>query len=301
MVAAVPDDVLVFSNPTSGRGRGGALSDALAPALLRAGYTPRPHSAAPDRFVDAVLLRNAAAVVVIGGDGTLRAVMDRCQALSPDALPPVLVVGFGTANLMQRHLGLKYPKQDAAGRVIELLKANAVREIDIATANGRVFLLMVSCGYDAGVVHALTKVRRGPITKLSYVLPALQHLRDQAYPPVTVTVDGRAVCDGVPGQVFVGNVAEYGTGIPVLDEADSADGLLDVCVLPCAGHTQFARLIWRLVRRGHRAAPGVIYTRGRDVTITAAAPLPVQIDGDAAGHTPVTLGLLARRVGFIVP
>ena len=79
------------------------------------------------------------------------------------------------------------------------------------------------------------------------------------------------------------------------------DGLLDVCVLPCASHTQFVRLAWRLVRGGHRAAPGVIYTRGRAVSITSAAPLPVQIDGDAAGHTPVTLGLLPRRVGFIVP
>lgn len=293
--------VLIFANPTSGRGRGVRLSDALTPALAAADYTPTVFSTDPAAFDDAAALEAATAIIVIGGDGTLRSVIDRCLALMPLAeLPPVLVVGLGTANLMQRHLRLKYPPKNVAGRVIELLNARAIRPVDIGVANDRVFLLMTSCGYDAGVVHQLAKVRRGPITKFSYVAPALRHLRELAYSEVTVTVDGRVVHDGGPAQVFVGNVAEYGTGIPVLDEADSADGLLDVCVLPCASHAQFIGLVWRLLLGGHRVAPGVLYLRGRDVHIESARPMPIQIDGDAAGVTPVRLGLLPRRVDFIV-
>jgi diacylglycerol kinase family enzyme len=171
----------------------------------------------------------------------------------------------------------------------------------VGVVGEQIFLLMTSCGYDAGVVHALAKVRRGPITKFSYIAPAFQQLRQQHYPNVRVVVDGKIIFENAPAQVFVGNVAEYGTGFPVLDEADSSDGMLDICVLPCGSHVQFAQLAWRLVVGGHRAAPGVMYLRGKSVRIESTEPLPVQIDGDPAGATPVTLGLLERQVSFIVP
>ncbi|MDB5327960.1 MAG: bmrU [Phycisphaerales bacterium] len=297
--------VLVFANPTSGRGLGVTLATSLEGPLRSAGFNPNVILSNPSDFEDRTAVGAAAALIVIGGDGTLRTVVDRCLMLSDAPLPPILCIGFGTANLMQRHLRLKYPKQNVAGRVVELLRANKARPVDVGVVGGdvagRIFLLMTSCGYDAGVVHALAKVRQGPITKLSYLMPAVQHLRAQAYPNVSVTVDGQRVFDDAPAQVFVGNVAEYGTGFPVLDEADSADGLLDICVLPCANHVQFAQLAWRLVRGGHRASPGVVYLRGRDVQIHSAEPLPVQIDGDAAGTTPVRLSLLPRQVSFIVP
>ena len=293
--------VLVFANPTSGRGRGVRLAGALLPRLTSAGFVSAYWPDNPAAFADADAVVAAHAVIAIGGDGTLRAVIDRLLALVPADLPPVLCVGFGTANLMQRHLKLRYPKADPAGRVVDLLKAGRTKSVDIATAGGHAFLLMTSVGYDAGVVHRLAAGRTGPITKLSYLMPALMHLREQAYPAVTVTVDGQVVHEGGPAQVFVGNVAEYGTGFPILDEADSADGLLDVCVLPCGGHVQFAQLVLRIARGGHRAAAGVIYQRGRSVTITSASPLPVQIDGDPAGFTPVELRLLPRRATFIVP
>ena len=256
----------------------------------------------PAAFEDEEMLRSADAVVVVGGDGTLRAVVDRSIGLLGEAdLPPLLVVGLGTANLMQRHLGLRYAKAGVGARVAALLTAGRTRAVDLGRVGDRVFLLVTGVGYDAGVVHALAKARRGPITKLSYVGPALRNLRDLTYTDVTVRVDGRTVHAAGPAQVFVGNVPEYGTGFPVLTDADSADGLLDVCVLPCANHLAFARLLWRLARGGHRETPGVTYVRGRDVEIDAADPVPVQIDGDPAGTTPVRLGLLPRRANFIVP
>lgn len=295
-------NALIFANPTSGRGRGVAIAESLPVVLDAAGYVTRLLLKPPAAFDDMAALKSAEAVIVVGGDGTLRTVIDRTLSLVGDApLPPVLFVGLGTANVMQKHLKLRYPKTGVAERVLQLLATKRTRPVDIGTAGGQVFLLMTSVGYDAGVVHALAKARRGPITKFSYVMPAIQQLREQAYSNVTVTVDGQIIHANAPGQVFVGNVAEYGTGMPILTTADSSDGVLDVCVIPCAGHLEFAKMVWLLASGGHRSAPGVIYVRGRDVVIDADLPVPVQIDGDPAGLTPVRLGLMARRVDFIVP
>ena len=41
--------------------------------------------------------------------------------------------------------------------------------------------------------------------------------------------------------------------------------------------------------------------RGKHVHIDSKRRVPVQIDGDAAGHTPVNIDLLPIRLPFIVP
>jgi diacylglycerol kinase family enzyme len=51
----------------------------------------------------------------------------------------------------------------------------------------------------------------------------------------------------------------------------------------------------------HLTGEGAIYTKGKRVQIDAAEPVPVQIDGEAAGHTPLRCDLLPVRLPFIVP
>jgi len=295
-------NVLIFANPVSGRGRGIAILEQVAPAVDAAGFGVVCCIDPPEQFRPEHLPENLWALVVIGGDGTLRAVVERLLRILPaDVLPPILVIGFGTANLMQAHLRLAYSRSSLAGQVVTLLNQRNIIRIDAGVAGDRLFLLMASCGFDASVVHLLSKLRKGPITRLSYLLPGLEGLRTQDFAPLTVEVDGAVIHSDRPAQVFIGNIAEYGTGFPVLDQADSSDGLLDVCVLPCDDHAALARIAWHIVRGEHRLLPDAQYVRGRGVNITAPIPRPVQIDGDPAGTTPAHFGLLDTQIAFIVP
>jgi diacylglycerol kinase family enzyme len=119
-----------------------------------------------------------------------------------------------------------------------------------------------------------------------------------------VQVDGRWVFGPEPGVVFVGNVPEYGTGFPMLPHARPDDGLLDVCAMPCANLPEAVRLFLLAAAGEHLQEEGVVYLKGKHVRVdapTRAAGVPVQIDGDAAGHTPLTVDLLPARLGLIVP
>ncbi|GIW75350.1 MAG: protein BmrU [Phycisphaerae bacterium] len=293
--------VLIFANPLSGRGQACSIIDRLIPTLQQAGYDPHPfveHIRTLDVIPDPSSVH---AIVILGGDGTLRITVQKLTDLMPvSQIPPILVIGLGTANLMQKHLGLRYSAQKLPEQVVHLLDQKRVARLDVARVNEQISLLMISCGLDSEVVRRLSEVRRGPITRWSYLPPILRSLKTYRFVPLSVRVDGQLVHDRQPAQVFVGNVAEYGTGFPVLNQASSTDRQLDVCVMPCQSVDELIRLTMLTTIGRHSDAPGVIYTRGQQVEIASREPIPIQVDGDSLGSTPARIDLLEEPLGLIV-
>ncbi|HVT89648.1 MAG TPA: diacylglycerol kinase family protein [Tepidisphaeraceae bacterium] len=292
------NDVLLFVNPIAGGGKARTIADRLMRAVKKSGshvyLFDRVAHSIPNRDIP----KNAGAMIVVGGDGTLRAAIQRM--LSFGNIPPVLTIPFGTANLMARHLKLEWNEKILPEQVVAALRANKVTSLDVAKANEQLFLLMAGVGIDAAVVHELDRLRTGPINYASYALPALEAMRSYDYPSLRVTIDGKCVLKNEPAMAFVGNVREYGTGFPILTKAQSDDDVLDVCVLPCPSRRRVVRLLMAVASGDHLHEEGVIYAQGRQVQIESAQPVPVQLDGDAAGHTPVNIQLLPLKLPFIV-
>ena len=298
--------VLIFANPIAGRGRGRRIAERLRSRLTEVRFDAEIVTERPDAFDLARLDRPVEAAIVIGGDGTLRAVAHRLFLDPRDPAggnPPLLVVPLGTANLMGRHLGIRWNDRTLEAQVAAAITSHRVVSLDTARANGRLFLLMTGIGFDAHVVHELARLRRGPIRITSYVTPALSALMDYAYSPLHVVVDGREVFGPEPGIVFVGNLPEYGTGFPVLPQARADDGVLDVCAMPCRSRQDLLKLFLQATIGEHVRAEGVAYVKGKHVSITTPGgqPVPMQVDGDPAGHTPAEIDLLPIRLPFIVP
>jgi diacylglycerol kinase family enzyme len=295
------DSVLIFANPIAGHGQGRAVAERLAQRLARDRFSPTLVFKRPDDVKDKEIDATARAAIAIGGDGTVRGVATRLFKSFAGNMPPLLVVPMGTANLLGRHLGTHWRERELPGRVSAALQARRTMQLDAASANGELFLLMAGVGLDARVVHELDRIRAGPIDITDYALPAALALGFYRYPPLTVTVNERVLCKDLPAVAYVGNVKEYGTGFPILPHAVPNDGLLDVCVMPTANRADAVRHLLHAAAGEHLAAEGTIYTKGRRIQITSAEPVPVQIDGEAAGHTPLDIDLLPARVPFIVP
>jgi len=295
--------LLIFANPIAGRGKGKGLVEGLASRLGHRGHIvtsvlEKSESLNPSSLVDAA----PDAAIVIGGDGTLRGVAQTLlDVFAIEQFPPILVVPLGTANLMGRHLGLDWKARGFESQVASVLENRRIVHLDVARANGQIFLLMAGVGIDGAVVHELSRVRKGPIDLTSYVLPAALALQGYSYPALRVAVDDRVVFNRAPGMAFVGNVSEYGTGFPILPHARSDDGLLDICVLPCRSRPEAINLVLRAAAGEHLGVEGVVYTKGKRVRIESAESIPVQLDGEAAGHTPVEIELLEAKMPFIVP
>ena len=291
--------VLIFANLTAGRGRARRIAEELAGQFKQRGYTATLLTDRADGIQRGTIDRRAAAAIVIGGDGTLRQVAQRLHERTP--IPPLLVVPMGTANLMGKHLGIRWKTAHLADQLQRAIEHGKRVQLDCAKANGELFLLMAGVGLDAKVVHELSRIRSGPISYLSYLRPLMTALAGYDFQALTVTVDGKLVFGPAPAVAFVGNIKEYGTGFPVLSRANPTDGRLDVCVLPCRSTFDLLDHAIRAAVGVHLNAEGVVYTLGKHIEISSPQQVPVQIDGEAAGHTPLSIDLLPMRLPFIVP
>jgi diacylglycerol kinase (ATP) len=290
---------MIFANRIAGRGRGEQMALALEQRLGSEGYRAELFLDRASEVPTDRLITPADAAIVIGGDGTLRAAVERL--LKADVLPPLLPVPLGTANMMGKYLGIRFRDGDLESRVSAALARRQILPLDAGRANGRLFLQVAGVGFDAQVIYHLDRLRRGPISFWSYMLPAFLSLMEYDPAPITVRLDGRELVKDECGMVFVGNLRQYGAGFPVLVHARPDDGLLDVCIVKCQSRSRLIRMFLTAAAGEHLYDENVIYLKGKHVEVDSPAKVPLQIDGDPAGHTPVRIDLLPVSLPFIVP
>lgn len=291
--------MLVIANPVAGRGRGARALERLVAGLRAEGVEAEPFATSKRgdaRARAAAIARDVDAVAVVGGDGTLSEVLSglprRDVAVAP--LP------MGTANVLGLDLGLR---RDPAGCVRTILSGR-MQALDIARVEAvggarRLCFLGASAGYDASVVHELERLRRGPITRFTWVRAALTAFRAYEAPRLEVEVDGQRV-PGVHGMVLLANVVNYAGWPSLAGDRRLDDGLFEAYLFP-------ARSRLELLRHGARGllarfpGGGVVRVTGRHFRVASEKPVPMQVDGDAAGTAPFELTVEPERFRILVP
>jgi len=268
--------LVVHYNPIAGRGRAAAAAQDIRAALAGDGHAVNLVQSTNDDEQPALAaaLRDVEGLVVAGGDGSLRSAAPFAAA----ADVPVYQFPLGTENLFAREFGMN--------RSIETLRralAGANRpKLDMASVNGRPFVLMVSVGFDADVVHDVCRARRGSISHLAYVGPIVRRLTRWHAPVLSVEADGETLVRSTPGLAVVANCRQYAFRVNPCPDAVMDDGLLDITFVPVAG--RFALLRAAMLSRARRLdlAPGVRRAKAKAVRVTASEPAAYQVDGDAA-------------------
>ena len=166
------------------------------------------------------------AVVAAGGDGTVAEIVNR---IAPEV--PVTIYPLGTANLLASYLQIECDPLAVTHTVLE----GATVRLDAGKANGRVFLLMAGCGFDADVVARLHRARSGRnISYWTYAKPIMESIRSYQYPDLRVYCDldpsGESTAASISARwAFVANLPCYAAGLQLVPGAVGTDGLLDVC------------------------------------------------------------------------
>lgn len=290
-------------NPSAGtRSDSDAVETALA-VLRAAGWEGRAQQTLCSG--DATRIARSAAnagydvVFALGGDGTVNEVLNGILE-SNTALG---VLPFGTANVWAKELGL--PQNDIAGAVRLQLDAPAAA-IDVGLVQGkdygpRAFLLWCGVGFDAHITAEVEpqralKRRLGAVMFLLFGARAAFTFRGQR---ARIEIDGHNRRARLL-LALVSNAQLYGGVVRISPQAKLDDGLLDIAVFRGTGTWRTA---WHLVRvflGWHLNAVDVEHYKSREITIRAPR-LPVHVDAEPIGVTPVKITLKDRAVHVLVP
>jgi diacylglycerol kinase (ATP) len=292
--------IIVAANPYRGAPRPRAHVEALVTALEATGATVQVVWDAAERaalLADPGVMADVRCVVAAGGDGTVAAVINELPAAVPLAVLPT-----GTENLFARALGFDV----APARLARAIGVGTRQRLDLGRAHTstgtRRFGLMLSAGFDAEVIHRIARLRTGDstakrVTRAHYVRPVGSAFWTYPHPPVSITADGTTT---TACYCLIGNLPDYALALSVTPEARADDGMLDWIAFERGGRLALARYAWSVVSRTHVRLSHVRRGRARRLTVTSEAPVPVQLDGEPAGFTPVEVEVLPAALMVVV-
>jgi diacylglycerol kinase (ATP) len=292
--------IVIAANPYRGAAQPRERVQSLAAAVAAAGVPVRVLWDAGERarlLGDARALAEVRCVVAAGGDGTVASVVNE---LAADV--PLAVLALGNENLFARALGLPADPLALARAIV----AGRTRRLDLGrattSAGPRRFGLMLSAGFDADVIHRIARSRSvggapRKVSRLSYVRPVATSLYAYAHAPVAVDCEGM-VCRGA--YCVVSNLPEYALALSLTPAARGDDGELDWVAFERGGLPALAAYAWAVRRARHHELSHVRGGRARRLTLTSATPVPVQLDGDPWGFTPVEVDVLPGALRVVV-
>ena len=287
--------LLIVLNPTAGRRRTKRL-DAVLAALKNADChisLHRTRSAGEAREIAASAdTTDVDVIVAAGGDGTIGEV---ANGLAGNEKPPALgVIPLGTANVFATEIGL----DRKPSRIAETLVQAQPFAIYPGRANGHLFLMMASVGFDARVVAGVDLGLKKRLGKSAYVWQGLFELwrRPKAIYQVRVGDDHYSAA-----AVIAAKGRHYGGAFVVAHEASLARPEFELCLLSGGGRLDVLRQAVGLGLGRFDRLAGLTILRTDAFEIRAPAGEPVQADGDIVTHLPVTIEIAPKPLMVLRP
>jgi diacylglycerol kinase family enzyme len=271
---------LLVENPTAGRGANPLAARVLA-SLRARGATLIKLEEAGGADADALL--------AVGGDGTVR-------ALVPEAVRrglPVGLVPAGTGNVLAHEIAC--PRTPEA--LADLLVDGPAVAIETARANGVPFLLMAGAGFDGHVIARLDTSLKQRVGKAAYCAPVLRALAGTPA-ALSLTLDGVSY---EASWAILTRACCYGGAFRLAPAANLLQpGFVAVLFHGASRARRFAQLMG--LARGRLALRGdVTMVPCRRATVRCATPVPVEVDGDPFGTTPLDVEMGGPKLTLIVP
>ncbi len=253
------------------------------------------------------LARDAAAggaelLVVVGGDGS---VYEVANGVVGNERVDVAVIARGSGCDFGTAFGIP---RDLEGAVDVALRGGT-RTVDLGRTVYRAwdgsegvsyFANVASAGMSGAIAKRANESTKALGGKVSYFWATLAIFARWQVCDVRVAVDGE-IRSGRMHDVIVANCPSFGGGMKICPDAVPDDGLFDVLLLGDLTKRDLLQTLPKTYKGKHLPHPKAELLRGRVVTVDADEPLPVELDGEQPGTTPVRFEIVPGALRVRVP
>jgi YegS/Rv2252/BmrU family lipid kinase len=192
---------------------------------------------------------------------------------------------------------------------VDVALNGATREIDLGRVHyhawagadeTRWFANVASVGMSGAIAQRANETTKALGGKVSYLLATLSVFARWRVGEVEVTVD-ESVRTGRMHDVIVANGPYLAGGMKICPDAEADDGAFDVLLIGNLTKRDLMLTLPKTYRGTHLPHPKAEVLRGTVVTVDARSPLPVELDGEQPGTTPVRFELVPRALRVRVP
>ncbi|HEV3407841.1 MAG TPA: diacylglycerol kinase family protein [Gaiellaceae bacterium] len=303
------EDVVFLVNPASANGATGKRWPEIERRAAAAGLRGETLvSARPGHLVElaAQAARSGARLLVaVGGDGTVNeAVNGLLQAAAPDGVE-LAVIPRGTGRDFARSFGVPADVDGA----IAVARDGTVRAVDVGLARfsrwdgspaESYFVNFGGAGISGAIARRANASSKALGGRVSFIWATVAVFARWQSADVTVTVDGEERA-GRMFEVLVQNGEFTAGGMWVTPGAAPDDGLFDILLIGDVTKADFARTFPKVYRGSHLGHPKIDRLSGRRVAVDSPARLPIALDGEQPGTTPVEFDVVPRALRVRVP
>jgi YegS/Rv2252/BmrU family lipid kinase len=292
-------------NPASNGGRTGRRWPELARRASALGLTGETlFSERPGRLIElarAAVDDGATLVVAVGGDGTLNEVVNGIAERDVD----LATIPLGTGMDFVRTYGIPTRFDDA----VRIALTGEPRTIDAGRVHYRTwagepaerwFANVGSVGMSGAVAQRANGMSKALGGKATFFYALTRVFLEWQNTEVTVTFDD-GERRGRMHDVIVANGMWHGGGMKLAPDARPDDGLFDVVLIGDVSKLDFLTTAPKIYKGAHVHHPKVEVLRSRRVEVDAPETLPIELEGEQVGTTPVTFEVVPGALRIRAP
>jgi YegS/Rv2252/BmrU family lipid kinase len=241
-------------------------------------------------------------LVVVGGDGS---VYEVANGIAGRDDVEIAVIPRGTGWDFSRTYEIPHKLDGAISVALE----GTTRTIDLGRAVYRswdgaeavtLFANVASAGMSGAIAQRANDTTKALGGKVSYLWATVAVFARWQNSELRVTVDDEERVARMH-DVVVANGKTFGGGMIICPDAEPDDGLFDVLTIGDLTKRDLLTTLPKTFWGKHLPHPKAELLRGAVVTIDADAPVPVELDGEQPGTTPVRFEIVPRALRLRVP
>ncbi|MGM0652416.1 MAG: diacylglycerol/lipid kinase family protein [Bacillota bacterium] len=244
-------------------------------------------------------------VVSVGGDGTANEVVngffENGKIISEDAAYGY--ISTGTGGDLGRTIGSSKVMPEAVKSIVN----GTQRRVDLGKVNFinkqgedeiRYFINVAGLGLDGDTVDRVNRTSKFFGGFLSFLWGTLVSVALYRNKKMSITVDGKLICDEPVTTMVIGNGCYFGGGMKALPNAVIDDGYLDIMILHNLSKLNLLASLPKVYSGSHLNHPRITSIRGRVVEVVSPEYALLNLDGEQPGRAPARIEVLPGAINL---
>ena len=299
----IQNKLAIIANPVAGGGKWPENKDEVIEWLsphfdLQVLETTEEISA--EQLTKQAINKGIKQIIACGGDGTVTEVASQLINTSLT----LGIIPMGTANALSHVLYGNSSKITPVSTACEAIIAANVMQIDTATCNDEIMLLVTALGFEQQMINSADREQKNMGGQFAYITGFLQAVSSNQTIKIDVSFDSGQKQTIETGSFVVANAAPFTTILAQGNgEPNYSDGRLDITWLrKMENSSQHAISLAQLAIGGMSGdTENIEHTHAQKVEINAESELDYVVDGENRKAQSICISILPKSLRVIIP